>query len=163
MPSNHIAMFRRGQTMGSIAPNKICVGASLSSRIFFDQVILTFKVDGSRGLNNNEHFASFYHIINAANYLPLEAEHSSQKVPYVTVSKQMTNQHKQQIKFFPFQRATSLTGDTLLSDLKLFYLSNYIIHGGGAGRVSSKMDVIPLHSAKRHKMGDGLFMECKGV
>ena len=75
----------------------------------------------------------------------------------------MTNQHKQQIKFFPFKRATSLTRDTLLSDLEFFYLCNYIVDGGGACRVSSKMDVIPLHGAKRHEMGDRLLLEGKGV
>ena len=98
-----------------------------------------------------------------ANYLPLEAEHSSQEDPHITVSKQMTNHHKQQIKFFSFKRVTSLTGNTILSDLEFFYVCNYIVDGSRACGVSSKMDVTPLHGAKRHEMGDDLFMEGKGV
>ena len=104
-----------------------------------------------------------HHIINAANNLPLEAEYISQIEPYITISKQMMNQHEQQIKLFPLERVTSLTQeDALLSDLKLFYLWNYIIDGGGACWVSTQMDAIPLHGAKRHEMGDCILMECKG-
>ncbi len=50
-----------------------------------------------------------------------------------------------------------------MSDLEFCYLCNYIIDGSRACGVSSKMDIIPLHGAKRHEMGDSLFMEGKGV
>ena len=44
---------------GSIAPNNICKGDSLSLLIFFNQFILKHSVDGWHLLNNNVLFANF--------------------------------------------------------------------------------------------------------
>jgi hypothetical protein len=63
-----------------------------------------------------------HHIADATHSLPLEAEHSSQINPYITISKHMRNQYEQQRKLFPLKRGTSLTLDALLSDLKCLAL-----------------------------------------
>ena len=74
----------------------------------------------------------------------------------------MTSKHKQCVKFLPLEHMSCLTRYPLLPYLIFFNFCDDIIDSGGAGGVASKIDVIPLHAAKRHELEDALFVEGKG-
>ena len=104
-----------------------------------------------------------HHVINVANNLLMKTEHHSEEEPQITVCIEMTGKNKQQVKLLPLQWTTSCTCDTLSSDLVFFYLCYDIVDSTGAGRVAPLVDVVPLHAAKRHEVGDGFLLKSQRV
>ena len=143
-PHNQIARFKRGQTSGSIAPNTICIGQSLSSLMFLDQFNFMFNVDGSRGLNNKVLFASFI----ASSIRPLIC-HCRQNT---AVKKNISFHQHEDGKQVQATNKTLPIPTHVVPDLKhppvspqIFYLRYYLIYSSGACGVSAKVDVIPGH------------------
>ena len=91
--------------------------------------------------------------------MPLKREYSSQEKPQITVCIEMSDKNKQQVKLLPLQWAMCCTCDALLSDLVFFCLSYDGIDSTGTGSIAPLVDVIPLHAAKRHEVGDGFLLK----
>ena len=75
----------------------------------------------------------------------------------------MMHKNKQQVKLLPLQWVTCCICNALSYDLVFFYLCYDGIDSTGMGRVAPLVDVVSLHAAKRHEVGDGFLLKSQRV
>ena len=139
--------FNSGQMIGSMAAIKICVGDCISVRMFFDQLILMWRVKESRTLKRTVLVRSC--IISSMRpiscHWSVNTDSHKHRMRFTTLRINLSYRDQNINKLFPFDSTASVRLNARPSNLVDLYLLNHVMNRPRSCGVARLGNVVPRH------------------